>query len=809
MADRFQNINIVYKVNTVDVEKASASLNKAKAANDILIQSATKLGTEGSHAASKYSSTIAGLTLQMQQLKAQIDLTKQSDTARLEGLTSQYKQMQTQMEQYQRAVSTSATHTQSLAESMHGFYDTVKLLLTAGLVKEIVDMTIGMASLSGKVAGVREAFNKLPNSVALMESLKTATKNTVAELNLMQLAMKADNLQVPLKDLGTLMEFVHQRALATGKDFQELADAILTGIGTGNVRAMRALQISTIEIQKEFKRTGDFAEAMVNIADRELKKQGESTDNARVKVEQLAAAWENLKVTISEGWVGKLGSFFVSQFKDALSVLAGDQSESNAITAATKRVIDFQKANEKLLASDKAVVTVQREIDQLMKELPVVYGKIADAQAKVKAAGLNPSDVDTALKGVETAKLRYIEIAREIDLLKKYETSLSNKTVSERDEEKALKALQKQIDDEIAAEKRWDDQRDAAIANSKAWSDAIMKEYDKVVKHLENIIPKGLPKGSVPEGGFQGPLGPATGADTGGDTAAGTKNRLDYEYLLNASFWDKMKQGFGDMHRHIRKGTEDAALNEQEAWKRAAIVIEDSLKSIIGSATKAFESAEINSLDNKENATKAYYDAQIKMAGDNERAKESLQKKEDKAMAGFEKQKAEAHRRAAILSINMNTAMAIMEVWASTAPYYVKIAESLAVGAVGVAQLIEVNNQKFAGGVIDLKGPGTSTSDSISARLSKGESVMTAEETRNSMGILKAIRAKKIDDRYINEIIAKVGGSQSNNWDDARIVAAIQANGKSPDIVRQGAEIYEAKEVGKNAKKYIRSKYFS
>jgi hypothetical protein len=37
---------------------------------------------------------------------------------------------------------------------------------------------------------------------------------------------------------------------------------------------------------------------------------------------------------------------------------------------------------------------------------------------------------------------------------------------------------------------------------------------------------------------------------------------------------------------------------------------------------------------------------------------------------------------------------------------------------------------KFAGGVIGLDGAGTSTSDSISARLSKGESVMTARATK-------------------------------------------------------------------------------
>jgi hypothetical protein len=73
MADRQQNINILFKTNTVDLEKATSLLTKAKAANDALVTSTNKLGSEGSQAASKLSNNIAGLTLQMQQLKARID----------------------------------------------------------------------------------------------------------------------------------------------------------------------------------------------------------------------------------------------------------------------------------------------------------------------------------------------------------------------------------------------------------------------------------------------------------------------------------------------------------------------------------------------------------------------------------------------------------------------------------------------------------------------------------------------------------------------------------------------------------------
>lgn len=59
---------------------------------------------------------------------------------------------------------------------------------------------------------------------------------------------------------------------------------------------------------------------------------------------------------------------------------------------------------------------------------------------------------------------------------------------------------------------------------------------------------------------------------------------------------------------------------------------------------------------------------------------------------------------------------------------------------------------QFAEGVIDLNGPGTGTSDSIWARLSNGESVMTALETNDFKPTLSAIRNGDVDPDVINGV---------------------------------------------------------
>ena len=89
---------------------------------------------------------------------------------------------------------------------------------------------------------------------------------------------------------------------------------------------------------------------------------------------------------------------------------------------------------------------------------------------------------------------------------------------------------------------------------------------------------------------------------------------------------------------------------------------------------------------------------------------------------------AEAQKLAGLAAIAINLAETITK--ASTlGPVGIAFAVlSSAIAAVQTAK-IKSTNTKFAGGVIGLDGPGTSTSDSISANLSRGESVITAKAT--------------------------------------------------------------------------------
>jgi len=106
---------------------------------------------------------------------------------------------------------------------------------------------------------------------------------------------------------------------------------------------------------------------------------------------------------------------------------------------------------------------------------------------------------------------------------------------------------------------------------------------------------------------------------------------------------------------------------------------------------------------------------------------------------------AKADKDTAIFNIIISTAAAI----AKAAPVIPLMAFAAIAGAAQLAIVSARPIPKYKDGVIDLQGKGTGTSDSIDAKLSKGESVMTAKETSDNLGLLWAVRNNKLED-YIN-----------------------------------------------------------
>lgn len=152
---------------------------------------------------------------------------------------------------------------------------------------------------------------------------------------------------------------------------------------------------------------------------------------------------------------------------------------------------------------------------------------------------------------------------------------------------------------------------------------------------------------------------------------------------------------------------------------------------------------------------------ELKLAEGNQAKKDAIAKKYAMEEAKIKKKQFEQDKAIALINIAISTAEGVAKAFGKTGP------GGFALGALiiasGAIQAGIVNSQptpKFAKGVIDLQGKGTGTSDEIHAMLSKGESVMTAEETTKFKPLLQSIRRKELSPDLANMMLS--GQKMSN-----------------------------------------------
>lgn len=116
--------------------------------------------------------------------------------------------------------------------------------------------------------------------------------------------------------------------------------------------------------------------------------------------------------------------------------------------------------------------------------------------------------------------------------------------------------------------------------------------------------------------------------------------------------------------------------------------------------------------------------------------KKEIEKKAAQDAYEIQLKQFKSNKAVAIIQAVINTAQAVMNAFATAGNIYAAIALAAVAAGTGAAQIGIIASQKppappkFAKGIIGLPGPGTETSDSIPAYLSKGESVITARATK-------------------------------------------------------------------------------
>ena len=146
--------------------------------------------------------------------------------------------------------------------------------------------------MSREAEGVKAAFDRL-NQPGLLDNLREATHGTVNDLELMKQAVKFDNFNLSLEQMGTFLAFAQQQAKDTGQDVNYLVDSIVTGLGRKSLPILDNLGLSAEEIRNRMKETGDMTTAVADIIQERMEAAGGYVETAADRAAQGQARLDN------------------------------------------------------------------------------------------------------------------------------------------------------------------------------------------------------------------------------------------------------------------------------------------------------------------------------------------------------------------------------------------------------------------------------------------------------------------------------------------------------------------------------------
>lgn len=811
-------VNVVYKVDDSELTKAKATIQGNQTATKQAEAAMTSYGQSAQQTGGIISNTIFGMTQKMQQLKAQIELTTQTDVAKIDRLKAEYQNLKQKVDDFNKSLNDTNASGQSSIGVFQGLRDAITTALSVAAVRQLGTMILNMNELAGKVQTVDAAFRRaFPNATLLLNNLRTATHGTVTDYELMQRTLQATNLGVSVEHLATLFEFAAARAQQTGESVDYLVDSIVRGIGRKSVLVLDNLGLSTTRLKQQFngaaiasKSVAEVTEGVAAIAKVELEKMGGYVETSETKVKQLTVSWTALQQQIaktaqSSGFVGFLNDL-VTYFRRGIS--SSEQlREEFATTFATKEVDQFLKSqkltNEEL---DKEIKLRKERLQNLQNERSELIKRSTSTQTDPFDPFTKKQVQREDVKKVTDQMQETIDIrTKSIELLEAEAKRRQLATTAEQKETGIIEVLNdklKNLRDELEK---------ATSIDAAGRINQQIAVLERTKKAVENASPLNL------------------NVDEAKNDASDLENLLRQTYDdINKDAEESYKEGLNllkkadsdaQKERESAMAIQNARQKEQDDKEKADAkakadykkrLEQQALNTGLQGLQDVLYATLINRQDDLSNLSD-YYQAKIDAAGNNQKEVDRLRKEQAKAEDAARIQQLQADKDAAITKIEIDTAVNIIRSIMNNGGIPLGIPFGLLAAAAGAIQVATVQTvtgkslrtRAFAEGEVNIDGPGTSTSDSIPVRISKGESVINAEATSRSMLLLEAINDRKIDDRILQQI-ALNGGHTTVNMDTKSIVDAIERN--RVDYAKQGYTLMETHQVSSNFRRYIRSK---
>jgi len=165
---------------------------------------------------------------------------------------------------------------------------------------KIKDLTNEGIQLALQAEGIKHRFEQIGGTTMYLDDLRKHTNGLVNDLELMKATVKANDFNIPMKDLGKYLEFAQLKSQQTGESVDYLVNSIVTGLGRQSVQILDNLGLSAAELKSKMAEGKSMTEAVAEVIDNQLKSAGEHFETTAEKAQRKLVELQNEQMRVGE-----------------------------------------------------------------------------------------------------------------------------------------------------------------------------------------------------------------------------------------------------------------------------------------------------------------------------------------------------------------------------------------------------------------------------------------------------------------------------------------------------------------------------
>lgn len=297
---------------------------------------------------------------------------------------------------------------------------------------KIKDLTNEGIQLALQAEGIKHRFEQIGGTSLYLDDLRKHTNGLVNDLELMKATVKANDFNIPMKDLGKYLEFAQLKSQQTGESVDYLVNSIVTGLGRQSVQILDNLGLSAAELKEKMAEGKSMTEAVAEVIDNQLKSAGEHFETTAEKAQRklvelqneqmrtgealapLKTDWESFLTSV-EIWAMKAVQKVAALFSEAQRIKNLQEDMQNSSYGSNKNVQAFKTIKDGRAHQENYKWKVNKHYDDEIKKQQSIIN--AETANKNNGRGWNVKALEKAQLTVKALQNEREQFNREVDRL--------------------------------------------------------------------------------------------------------------------------------------------------------------------------------------------------------------------------------------------------------------------------------------------------------------------------------------------------------------------------------------------------------